>query len=359
MESLQVEQRLKNLLLLVGQQGASDLHLAVGRYPTLRIDGKLHPITQEKILTPADTKAMSDILLTDEKKEELIGIGQTDFSYNFEDKVRFRTNVFFQKGYISITMRFVMDRLRNLEELNIPKGLYDFTNHTQGLVLITGPVGHGKSTTLAAIIDHINHTQERHIVTIEDPIEFVYNQDRCIINQREIGRDAKTFSDALRAVFREDVNVVLLGELRDLETISTAMTAAETGHLIFATLHTNDSAQTINRIVDVFPARQQRQIRSQLASVLLGVVSQRLVPQTSGGRVPAVEIMLKNHAIENLIRENKDHQLDSVIETSLKDGMVSLDRALADLVLRGLVAVDDAFMYSKNRDYLQMLLSKK
>lgn len=359
MESLQVEQRLKNLLLLVGQQGASDLHLAVGRYPTLRIDGKLHPITQEKILTPADTKAMSDILLTDEKKEELIGIGQTDFSYNFEDRVRFRTNVFFQKGYVSITMRFVMDRLRNLEELNIPKGLYDFTNHTQGLVLITGPVGHGKSTTLAAIIDHINHTQERHIVTIEDPIEFVYNQDRCIINQREIGRDAKTFSDALRAVFREDVNVVLLGELRDLETISTAMTAAETGHLIFATLHTNDSAQTINRIVDVFPARQQRQIRSQLASVLLGVVSQRLVPQTSGGRVPAVEIMLKNHAIENLIRENKDHQLDSVIETSLKDGMVSLDRALADLVLRGLVAVDDAFMYSKNRDYLQMLLSKK
>lgn len=359
MESLQVEQRLKSLLLLVGQQGASDLHLVVGRYPTLRIDGKLHPITQEKILTPADTKAMSDVLLTDEKKEELLGIGQTDFSYNFEDKVRFRTNVFFQKGYVSITMRFVMDRLRNLEELNIPKGLYDFAEHTQGLVLITGPVGHGKSTTLAAIIDHINHTQERHIVTIEDPIEFVYNQDRCIINQREIGRDAKTFSDALRAVFREDVNVVLLGELRDLETITTAMTAAETGHLIFATLHTNDSAQTINRIVDVFPARQQRQIRSQLASVLLGVVSQRLVPQTSGGRVPAVEIMLKNHAIENLIRENKDHQLDSVIETSLKDGMVSLDRALADLVLRGLVAVDDAFMYSKNRDYLQMLLSKK
>lgn len=359
MESLQVEQRLKNLLLLVGQQGASDLHLVVGRYPTLRIDGKLHPITQEKILTPADTKSMSDVLLTDEKKEELLGVGQTDFSYNFEDKVRFRTNIFFQKGYVSVTMRFVMDRLRNLEELNIPKTLYEFTDHTQGLVLITGPVGHGKSTTLAAMIDHINHTQERHIVTIEDPIEFVYNQDRCIINQREIGRDAKTFSDALRAVFREDVNVVLLGELRDLETITTAMTAAETGHLIFATLHTNDSAQTINRIVDVFPARQQRQIRSQLASVLLGVVSQRLVPQTSGGRVPAVEIMLKNHAIENLIRENKDHQLDSVIETSLKDGMISLDRALADLVLRGLVAVDDAFLYAKNRDYLQMLLSKK
>lgn len=359
METLQTEQRLKSLLLLVGQQGASDLHLVVGRYPTLRIDGKLHPITQDKILTPADTKALSDALLTNEKKEELIAVGQTDFSYNFEDRVRFRTNVFFQKGYISITMRFIMDKLRNLEELSIPPALYEFTKHSQGLVLITGPVGHGKSTTLAAIIDYINHNQEKHIVTIEDPIEFVYNQDRCIINQREIGRDAKTFPDALRAVFREDANVVLLGELRDLETISTAMTAAETGHLIFATLHTNDSAQTIDRIVDVFPAYQQHQIRSQLASVLLGVISQRLLPQTSGGRIPAVEIMLKNHAIENLIRENKDHQLDSVIETSLKDGMVSLDRALADLVLRGLVTVDDAFIYAKNRDYLQMLLSKK
>lgn len=359
METLHVEQRLKSLLMLVGQQGASDLHLVVGRYPTLRIDGKLHPIVQEKILTPADTKAISDVLLTEEKKEELVGFGQTDFSYSFEDRIRFRTNVFLQKGYVSITMRFIMDRLRNLEELNIPKRLYEFAEHSQGLVLVTGPVGHGKSTTLAAIIDHINHNQDKHVVTIEDPIEFVYNQDRCIINQREIGRDAKTFSDALRAIFREDVNVVLLGELRDLETISTAMTAAETGHLIFATLHTNDSAQTIDRIVDVFPAHQQRQIRSQLASVLLGVISQRLVPQTSGGRVPAVEIMFKNHAIENLIRENKDHQLDSVIETSLKEGMVSLDRALSELVLRGQVSVDDAFMYAKNRDYLQMLLSKK
>ncbi len=358
METLHVEQRLKNLLLMVGQQGASDLHLVVGRYPTLRIDGKLHPISSEKVLTPADTKALGDVLLSDEKKQELLAVGQTDFSYNFEDKVRFRTNVFFQKGYLSITMRFVMDHLRNLEELAIPDSLYGFTNYSQGLVLITGPVGHGKSTTLAAIIDYINHNQEKHIITIEDPIEFVYSQDRCIINQREIGRDAKNFPDALRAVFREDANVVLLGELRDLETISTAMTAAETGHLIFATLHTNDSAQTIDRIVDVFPSHQQSQIRSQLASVLLGVVSQRLLPKIGGGRVPAVEIMFKNHAIENLIRENKDHQLDSVIETSLKEGMVSLDRALADLVRRGLVSINDVLMYSKNRDYLQMLLAK-
>ena len=273
--------------------------------------------------------------------------------------MRFRTNVFLQKGYVSVTMRFVMDRLRNLEELNIPSSLYDFTNYSQGLVLITGPVGHGKSTTLAAIIDYINHNQEKHIVTIEDPIEFVYNQDRCIVNQREIGRDAKNFPDALRAVFREDVNVVLLGELRDLETIGTAMTAAETGHLIFATLHTNDSAQTIDRIIDVFPSHQQNQIRSQLASVLLGVISQRLLPRVGGGRIPAVEVMFKNHAVENLIRENKIHQLDSVIETGLKEGMVSLDRALADFVRRGLISVNDAFTYAKNREYLQMLMSKE
>lgn len=359
METLQAEERLKKLLMLVGQQGASDLHLVVGRYPTLRIDGKLHPLKEENILTPADTKALSDVLLSDDKKQELLSMGHVDFSYSFEDRVRFRTNVFFQKGYVSVTMRFVMDKLRNLEELNIPESLYGFTNYSQGLVLITGPVGHGKSTTLAAMVDYINHNQEKHVITIEDPIEFVYNQDRCIINQREIGRDAKNFPDALRAVFREDANVVLLGELRDLETISTAMTAAETGHLIFATLHTNDSAQTIDRIIDVFPTHQQNQIRLQLASVLLGVVSQRLLPRTGGGRVPAVEIMFKNHAIENLIRENKVHQLDSVIETSLREGMVSLDRSLSELILRGLVSVEDAFVFAKNREYLQMLLSKK
>lgn len=359
-EILHAEQRVKNLLLLVGQQGASDLHLAVGRYPTLRINGKLHPVTQEKILTPADTKALSDILLTEDRKNELLTTGQTDFSYSFENRMRFRTNVFFQKGYVSVTMRFVMDHVRNLEELNIPNSLYNFASYSQGLVLVTGPVGHGKSTTLAAIIEYINHNQEKHIITIEDPIEFVYEQDRCIINQREVGRDAKTFPLALRGVFREDANVVLLAELRDLETIATAMTAAETGHLIFATVHTNDAAQTIDRVIDVFPAHQQNQIRAQLASVLLGVISQRLIPRMDGaGRVPAVEIMLKNHAVENLIRENKTHQLDSVIETSLKDGMISLDRSLSDLVRRGLISINDAMLYSKNRQYLEMLIAKE
>ena len=332
------------------------MHLVVGRYPTLRIDGRLAPISKEGILTSDDTKGLADIILREENKKELLLEGQTDFSYNFEGKARFRTNVFFQKGYISVTMRFVGERIRTLEELNMPPSLYDFTKQPQGLVLVAGPVGHGKSTTLAALVDAINHNQDKHILTIEDPIEYVYVQDRCIINQREVGEDAKDFSKALRAVFREDANVVLLGELRDLETMATAMTAAETGHLIFATLHTNDSAQTIDRVIDVFPAYQQNQIRTQIANVLLGVVPQRLLPRIGGGRIPAIEIMIKNHAVENLIRGNKSFQIDSVIETSLKEGMIPLDRSLADLVQQGLVDVEDALRYAKNRDYFRMLV---
>jgi twitching motility protein PilT len=352
------EQRMKSLLRLVAQQGASDLHLVVGRYPTLRLDGKLYPLTQETMLTMDDTQSLSDVLLSEENKKKLIDEGQVDFSYNFEDKARFRTNVFFQKGNISVAMRLVLGKIRSLEELNLPPILYDFTRQSQGLLLVTGPVGHGKSTTLSAMIDFINHNADKHVITIEDPIEYVYEQDRCIINQREVGRDTKSFQDGLRSVFREDANVVLLGELRDLETISTAMTAAETGHLILATLHTNDSAQSIDRIIDVFPAHQQNQVRSQLASVLLGVVSQRLLPKVGGGRIPAVEMMLNNHAVENLIRENKSYQIDSVIETSLREGMMSLDKSLAELVQRGLVTVDDAFVYARNPDYLQMMLNR-
>ncbi len=359
MENRAYEQRLRALLIIVSQRGASALHLAVGHHPTLRIDGKLHPLTEEEPLTPKDTKAFSEILMTEDKQQELLATGQTDLSYSIDDKARFRTNIFIQKGYVGIIMRFVMDHLRSLEDLGIPESLYEFSKASQGLVLITGPVGHGKSTTLAAIIEYINQQYDKHIVTIEDPIEFVYSQNRCIINQREIGRDAKNFPDALRACFREDVNVILLGELRDLETISTAITAAETGHLIFATLHTNDCAQTIDRIIDVFPSHQQLQIRNQLANVLLGVVSQRLVPKSGGGRVPAVEIMYKNHAVENLIRENKIHQIDSVIETSLQDGMISLDRALATLVRQGHITLREAFTYAKNQDYLEMLIGKE
>jgi len=350
MESINVEQKVKSLLRLVAQQNASDLHLVVGRYPTLRIDGKLCPLSQEKVLTDKDTKAFSNIILNEDKKEELLKNGQVDLSYNLENKARFRTNVFFQKEYISIAMRFITSKVRTLEELNLPPSLYDFTKFSKGLFLITGPIGHGKSTTLAALIDYINHNSDKHIITIEDPIEYVYEQDRCIINQREVGRDAKSFSRALRAVFREDVNVVLIGEMRDLDTISTAITAAEIGHLIFATLHTNDSAQTVDRIIDIFPSHQQNQIRLQLANVLLGVVSQRLIPKLEGDRIPALEIMIKNHAVENLIREGKTYQIDNVIETSLKEGMISMDRSLLNLVKEGVITIDNAMNYAKNKE---------
>jgi twitching motility protein PilT len=316
-------------------------------------------LSQDSILTPEDTQTLSDALLNESNKKKLLADGQVDFSYNFEDKARFRTNVFFQKGYISVAMRLIPDKIKTLEELNMPTALYDLMNYSQGLILITGPVGQGKSTTLAAMIDYANHNQEKNIITIEDPIEYVYVQDRSIISQREVGQDAKSFGAALKAVFREDANIVLIGEMRDLDTIATAMTAAETGHLILATLHTNDSAQTIDRIVDVFPAHQQNQVRYQLANVLLGVISQRLIPQIGGGRFPAVEIMFKNHAVENLIRENKAYQIDNVIETSLKEGMISLDKSLLNLIEKGLITMEDAYVYAKNKDDFQNMNVKK
>ncbi len=350
------EQKIKNLLRLAAQQKASDLHLTVGRYPTFRVDGKLYPLTKDAILTPTDTQEMCDAIIKEEKKKILLADGQADFSYNFEDKVRFRVNAFFQQGYISVAFRLIPNAIKTLEELNLPEILYDFTKMSQGLFLIVGSVGQGKSTTLAALVNEINHTQEKHIVTIEDPIEYIYEQDRSIINQREVYQDSKSFQLALKAIFREDANVVLIGEMRDLDTISTALTAAETGHLIFATLHTNDSAQTIDRIIDVFPSHQQNQIRSQLANVLLGVVSQRLLPKIDGGRIPATEIMIKNHAVENLIRENKHYQLDNVIETSSDQGMISMNKSLANLVKQGVVSLETATMYAKDAKNFESML---
>lgn len=350
------EQRIKNLLRLAAQQGASDLHLTVARYPTFRIDGKLIPFKEESLLTPDATQEMCDVIISEEKKKILMEDGQVDFSYNFEDKVRFRVNAFFQQGYTSVAFRLISHKIRTLEELNMPEILYDFTKISQGLVLIVGPTGHGKSTTLAALINEINRTQEKHIITIEDPIEYIYEQDRCIIEQREIYQDSKSFPLALRAIFREDADVILLGEMRDLDTISTALTAAETGHLIFATLHTNDSAQTVDRIIDVFPSHQQNQVRSQLANVLLAVVSQRLLPKVDGGRIPAFEIMINNHAVENLIRENKPYQIDNVIETGLDQGMITLDKSLVELVKKGIISLDTAKTYAKDGKNLEMLL---
>jgi twitching motility protein PilT len=353
---MDAEQKIKNLLRLAAQQSASDLHLAVGRQPTFRVDGKLTPLSEDSVLTPQMTNEMCDAILSEEKKKIMLEDGQVDFSYNFEDKVRFRVNAFFQQGYVSVAFRLISKENRTLKDLNMPEMLYDFTKMSQGLFLVVGPTGHGKSTTLAALINEINQTQEKHIVTIEDPIEYVYTQDRCIIDQREVFQDSKSFQAALRAVFRQDANVVLIGEMRDLDTISTALTAAETGHLIFATLHTNDSSQTVDRIIDVFPAHQQNQVRTQLANVLLGVASQRLIPKLGGGRIPAVEIMIKNHAVENLIRDGKTYQLANTIETSAGEGMISMDRSLANLTKQGLIDVDLGAVYCRDVKNFEMML---
>jgi twitching motility protein PilT len=356
MISVNTEQKIKNLLILAAQQEASDLHLSIGRYPTLRIEGRLVPLTQEPMLTPEDIKGMGDVIINEKNKEILIEEGQVDFSYSLENKARFRVNAFFQQGYMSMAFRLIPKEIRTLKQLNLPDSLYNFTKFSQGLVLFVGPVGHGKSTTLAALINEINKNQEKHIVTIEDPIEYIYEQDKCIINQREVLQDAKSFHSALKSIFRQDVNVVLVGEMRDLETISTAITAAETGHLIFATLHTNDSPQTIDRIIDVFPPEQQNQVRSQLAGSLLGVVSQRLVPKIDGGRVPAIEVMINNHAIENLIRQGKVYQIDNVIETGSEEGMISMDKSLANLVRKGISSLEDTIAYSKDPKNFQALM---
>lgn len=358
MTSINSKQTLDNLMISAAQENASDLHLSVGRYPTLRINGRLIPLTNKEVLTPQKIKELVSALLTDEQEAKFEENKEIDLSYDFEKKARFRINIFYQRGFVSVAFRLISSTIRTLEELNVSTELYDFTRQAQGFVLVVGPSGHGKSTTLAALVDRINHQRYEHIITIEDPIEYVYTQDKCIVDQREVHTDTKSFNNALRSIFREDADVILVGEMRDWETISTAVTAAETGHLVFATLHTNSAAQTIDRIIDSFPASQQGQIRSQLAANLLGIVSQRLIPGIDGGRVPAIEIMFANSAVRNLIRENKIHQLDLVINTSSDEGMVSLNNALADLVKNKKISMESAEIYSTSVSDLRMIVRK-
>ncbi|OGI25214.1 MAG: type IV pili twitching motility protein PilT [Candidatus Moranbacteria bacterium RBG_13_45_13] len=352
----QTEIKFNGYLEMVAEQSASDLHLCVGRPPILRIDGKLYPIAGEGKLSEQAMVEISKSILNEEQQKKLHEAKQIDFSIDLRGKARFRANIYFQKGLISAAFRMIPSKIRTLEELNISPALYELTKQSQGFVLATGPCGHGKSTTLAALIDHVNHSRQDHIITIEDPIEYLFEPDMCIIDQREISQDATDFGTALRAVFREDADVVMVGEMRDLETISTAITAAETGHLIFATLHTNDAAQTVDRMVDVFPAHQQNQIRMQLAQNLLGIISQRLVNRVDGGRVPAIEILYNTNAVANLIREGKTHQVNLVIETSREQGMISLNNSLADLVKKGVISFEEAETYSTNREELKILL---
>jgi len=359
MSGIDAKQEMDALLAITAEEGGSDLHLSVGRYPTVRIDGRLVPLDKKEILSAKDTFELVTSILTKERAEAFLAEQEMDLSYELDEgNTRFRVNAFFQRGSVGASFRLISSRIRTLEELNMPSSVYDFTKPAQGFVLVTGPSGHGKSTTLAALIDRINMEKFKHVITIEDPIEYVYTQNRCMIDQREVGTDTKSFANALRAIFREDADVILVGELRDWETISTAITAAETGHLVFATLHTNSAAQTIDRIIDSFPASQQNQIRAQLSGNLLGVVSQRLIPRVGGGRVPAVEIMKANSAVKNLIRENKIHQLDLVINTSADEGMVSLNSSLSRMVKEGEISIEDAVTYTTNANDLKMLLRK-
>lgn len=340
------------------ETGASDLHLVVGKPPVVRIDSLLTSISGEAVLDSEKVEDLVGVILQDMQKKILAEKKQVDFSYDFKGNARFRVNVYYQKGTLAAAMRFIPNKIRTLEELGVPAQLADFTSHKEGLILFVGPTGHGKSTTLAALIDIINHSRAEHIITIEDPIEYVFTPDKAMVSQREILLDASSFPEALRATLREDVNVILIGEMRDLESISTAITVAETGHLVFATLHTNDAPQTVDRIIDVFPAHQQNQIRSQISNILVGVVSQRLLPRVGGGRVPAVEIMLTNNAVRNVIREGRTYELPNIIHTSGAEGMISMDKSLADLVRKGLVKLEDGLAYSINQDLFKSLVRR-
>ncbi len=351
-------QKLKDLLLTAARQNASDLHLAVGMHPILRIDGVLIPLQKEMILTPEIVKGLVFALLTPEQKEIFLREKEIDFSYTLEDKARFRVNVFHQRGFAAAALRLIPSKIKTIEELNLPPILHNFTHLSQGFVLLVGPAGQGKSTTLSAIIDEINHKRMDHIIAIEDPIEYVFAQDKSVISQREIGIDSPSFRQALRSILRQDPDVIMIGEMRDKESIATALTAAETGHLVFSTLHTNSASQTIDRIIDSFPAEQQGQISSQLAAVLVGIVSERLIARIDGGRVPACEVMLTNSAIRNLIRERKSYQIDLVIETSMQEGMITLNHSLMELVKRGEISLENAELCSLNPSELRILLER-
>lgn len=346
---------MQELLELSLKEKASDLHLSVGHPPVLRIAGRLVPLVKKPVFSPEDIQQLVFSVMAEDQKDRLLREKEVDFSYTYNNQARFRVNVFYQKGVLSAALRLIPAQIKTIEELNLPPILHQFANATQGFILITGPSSHGKSTTLAAIINEINHTRADHIITIEDPIEYVFTDDKAIIDQREVRQDALSFPTALRATFRQDPDVIMVGEMRDAETIATAITAAETGHLVFATLHTNSASQTVHRIVDSFAPEQQAQVRSQLSGSLLGVVSQRLVPRIRGGLIPAAEIMISNPAVANLIRENKIHELPLVIETSAEIGMISLNRALANLVRAREVTLENALTYSLNPAELRAL----
>jgi twitching motility protein PilT len=340
-------------------RSASDLHLTVGATPAIRVRGEMERLAAYERLTGDDTRELLYRILSTERLKQLEINRQLDFSHAMPGLARFRVNVFFQQESVGAVFRLIPDELKTLEELGLPSSLGEFAGKPRGLVLVTGPTGSGKSTTLAAMVDEINRTRSEHILTIEDPVEFVHRHKRCIVNQREIGPDARSFAEALRAALRQDPDVILLGEMRDLETIATALTAAETGHLVLGTLHTQSAPSTIDRIIDVFPAEQQEQVRTQIAGALQGVVTQALLPTADGqGRVAALEILLPDDAVRNLIRQGKVEQVYSVMQTSTGRGMQTMEQALADLTIRNVVTFETAMARTSRPDQLRGVLER-
>jgi twitching motility protein PilT len=354
MESTQL--RIEPFLEEVIKRDASDLHLQVGLPPMVRVDGALRPIAETAVLKPADVEGLAYSLLNEDQKKTLIKDRELDFSFAFGNKGRFRVNAFHEKGNVAVALRLIPTKIRTLEELGMPEVVSKFTDYPRGLVLVTGPTGSGKSTTLAAMVDLINTNKSLHIVTIEDPIEYEHQHKKSIVVQREVHFDTNGFAPALRSALREDPDVVLIGEMRDLETIAAAITIAETGHLVLATLHTNSAAQTVDRIIDVFPPYQQQQIRVQLAGILQAIVAQRLIPMVGGGRVAAAEIMVATAAVRNIVRDAKTHQLDAAIQTGAEYGMQTMDRTLVSLIQSGKISYEEAKNFAVDPAELDRLM---
>lgn len=347
---------IQQLLDLTIQRKASDLHLSVGFAPILRINGELIPVPGEHPVTPSEIESLITPLLSDMQKDIFKDTFELDFSFDFEGKGRFRVNIYRQKGHVAAALRLIPFQIPPLEDIGLPPVVAKLTDLRQGFILVTGPTGHGKTTTQASMINKINQTRAAHVVTVEDPIEYVYPKGKSLIDQREMFRDTKSWNNALRAVLREDPDVVLVGEMRDLETISSAMTISETGHLVFGTLHTNSAAQSVDRIIDVFPEIQQPQIKLQLSSTLEAIISLRLIPTIEPGRVLASEILFATPAVRNIIREGKTYLIDNIIETSAELGMQPLERSLAQLIKLGKISEDIGMRYSLRPELLKKLI---
>ncbi len=346
-------------LLKLLEDDASDLHITTGLPPVIRIHGKLMPLTEYPKLTPNDTKEMIYGILTQNQREKLERNLEFDFSYGIPGKARFRVNIYYQRDSLGAAFRVIPVKIKNIEELGLPMSLENITDKVRGFIVVTGPTGSGKTTTLAALIDKINETRSEHIITVEDPIEFLHRHKKCMVNQREVGSDTKSFANALKYVLRQDPDVIMIGEMRDLETIQAALTAAETGHLVFATLHTQDAPQTIDRIIDVFPPYQQQQIRIQLAGTLQGIVAQQLLPtKDDKGRVAAVELLVPTSGVRNMIREAKTHQIYNSMQTGQKYGMITMDQSLADLYRRGIITLETAINKAVFPEDLKQMLGK-